>query len=1047
MDTEGPMKAKNLFGVLVLVYLAAVNVMVFAGGSSEKLPPKVVVAKEDEYLSPASSPGVKDTVTIKISIEPDRQNKMVIKEYRLTIRDSQGKEVRVWQNKDEREPGFFARLFIALGFMKKPELEVPEAITWDGKDSEGKLVPDGTYTYVLEAWDDGGNRAESEPRKIVVDNTPPSAQVSFEYTVFSPNNDGRKDTLPIRVTSSKEDRWKAEVRNKEGKVVAQGEWQDRLPEVFYWTGQDEKGNLLPDGVYTIALSAEDRGGNTFTLTTPPVTIDTRSRAFTLGIDYPFFSPNGDGVQDVVTITPSGLVGDGLVEAILEVVDRNGAVRRTERATPPLPASVKFDGKDQGGTILPDGSYTIRVTATYENGTVATAQTQPIVLDTKPAQIQITATTPIISPNGDGNKDDVTFSLSGGKEGFWKGIVSDEAGNILFSYDHEGSIPETLYFDGMGLDGKPIPDGKYVLFIEGKDRAGNPGKSNRFVIEVDTRPTTLGVGTDLTAFSPNGDGVKDRIAIRPILHQGRETEAYRLQIKNREGTVVWTIEEARAVPPEIYWDGKDAGGKIVSDGSYTAELEVSYRNGNRPRAISAPFEVDTLYPEATVQIAEKEIKADPNGTVKPITVTQQTSEEPSWVGEFISVGTGQAVFKQSWSGKAPSFAWKGEGLGGKPVPDGVYLYRLTGEDRAGNRRTFEVKDLRVSWLRPEVKVVPQLEVFSPNGDGVKDTLALDLSTTVTEGVLGFRLELLREGKKVAVWEEKGPLPSNVIWDGKDAEGKVVPDGTYTVRLAVQYEGGEVFADAPIPIRVDTTPPLVTLELSPVPFSPDHDGREDTLKVQISAKDESGIESWSFKVLDPNGREFQALEGEGTPPASVEWDGYSKTGDLVQAATEYPLQFVVTDKVGNAAKGLVKILVDVLVYREGGKDKIRVANVQFAPWTTDYLKWNPEIAKTNVASIDQVAAMLKMFPKYRVRLEGHAVSVLYYDKEASAKEHTYVLIPLSQNRAKVVKEALVQRGIAPERIETEGYGGSSPLVPFSDLQKRWINRRVEFILLRE
>nr|MBP7495987.1 hypothetical protein [Spirochaetales bacterium] len=171
------MKKKTLTGLCLILLVSVVSPVLFAGGSSEKLPPKVIIEKEEEYLSPVSSPGVKDSASIKITIEPDRKNKMVIKEYRLTIRDEKGNPVRIWQNRDEREPGFFARIFISLGFMKKPELEVPEVITWDGKDEGGNTVPDGVYTYILEAWDDGGNKAESEPRKIIVDNTPPMAEV------------------------------------------------------------------------------------------------------------------------------------------------------------------------------------------------------------------------------------------------------------------------------------------------------------------------------------------------------------------------------------------------------------------------------------------------------------------------------------------------------------------------------------------------------------------------------------------------------------------------------------------------------------------------------------------------------------------------------------------------------------------------------------------------------------------------------------------------------------------------------------------------------
>jgi len=42
--------------------------------------------------------------------------------------------------------------------------------------------------------------------------------------------------------------------------------------------------------------------------------------------------------------------------------------------------------------------------------------------------------------------------------------------------------------------------------------------------------------------------------------------------------------------------------------------------------------------------------------------------------------------------------------------------------------------------------------------------------------------------------------------------------------------------------------------------------------------------------------------------------------------------------------------------------------------------------------------------------------------------------------------VAEGIDEERISVLGLGGSSPIIPFSDKQNRWENRRVEFILLK-
>jgi outer membrane protein OmpA-like peptidoglycan-associated protein len=55
-------------------------------------------------------------------------------------------------------------------------------------------------------------------------------------------------------------------------------------------------------------------------------------------------------------------------------------------------------------------------------------------------------------------------------------------------------------------------------------------------------------------------------------------------------------------------------------------------------------------------------------------------------------------------------------------------------------------------------------------------------------------------------------------------------------------------------------------------------------------------------------------------------------------------------------------------------------------------------------------------------------------------------LSLARAKAVLEALVSRGVDRNRLEARGLGGREPLVPHGDLQARWRNRRVEFILMR-
>ena len=86
------------------------------------------------------------------------------------------------------------------------------------------------------------------------------------------------------------------------------------------------------------------------------------------------------------------------------------------------------------------------------------------------------------------------------------------------------------------------------------------------------------------------------------------------------------------------------------------------------------------------------------------------------------------------------------------------------------------------------------------------------------------------------------------------------------------------------------------------------------------------------------------------------------------------------------------------------------------------------------LDKLATFLKQFPERRLLVEG------YTDSIGSASYN----LELSRRRAIAVQAALVQRGIAPDRILTQGYGKEYPVANNATAEGRAMNRRVEVII---
>ncbi len=95
----------------------------------------------------------------------------------------------------------------------------------------------------------------------------------------------------------------------------------------------------------------------------------------------------------------------------------------------------------------------------------------------------------------------------------------------------------------------------------------------------------------------------------------------------------------------------------------------------------------------------------------------------------------------------------------------------------------------------------------------------------------------------------------------------------------------------------------------------------------------------------------------------------------------------------------------------------------------------LLNTAMTKLDQVAEALKaQDADKRMVVEGHT------DSQGSDKVNQ----PLSLNRGNAVRDYLVTRGVASEKITAVGLGSTRPIVDNKSAENRANNRRVEIII---
>lgn len=513
--------------------------------------------------------------------------------------------------------------------------------------------------------------------------------------------------------------------------------------------------------------------------------------------------------------------------------------------------------------------------------------------------------------------------------------------------------------------------------------------------------------------------------------------YNLTIKDEEDQIVRKFTDKARLPEELRWDGLTDDDTRAPDGLYTAELSVLYESGNSNEAVTGPIMLDTESPSALVTLAERIISPNGDGHKDSLAIAQESSEESLWKGQILS-SSGELLLEKSWKGRVSDWEWSGKDLSGNQLPAGNYRYTLSSTDSAGNSYDYTSSPITIDIRQTPLFLTKNVSGFSPNGDGYLDTIIFSPVAPDTDGLQSWSFEIIDSGNQT-VWYTRGEntLPEEILWEGE------APEGLYKARLSGVYNNGNHPVTETSEFLLDVSAPVADVNLTPTPFSPDNDGREDELTIQLPVEEASSVQEWSFEIKDPEGNPFKVYQGSGLPAEEIIWDGRGDNGETVEAAVDYPYEMILMDDLGNRAAFEGIIPVDILVIKVGNLYKIRIPSIIFLPDSGRMKADDADEGIKNGPTLDRLAEILKKYSSYDIRIVGHAANPWYPNATEANLDYS---IDISTRRARTVMEALIARGIPADRLSIDGVGFQKPFVPHDDYDNIWKNRRVEFILER-
>jgi flagellar hook assembly protein FlgD len=196
---------------------------------------------------------------------------------------------------------------------------------------------------------------------------------------------------------------------------------------------------------------------------------------------------------------------------------------------------------------------------------------------------LSATRPLISPNGDGVLDATELVVGITTSADWQIAVKDEAGQTVASWSGQGAAAAVTWDGTSG--GSDVPDGVYTAELTATLAGGDATGATTHVTIDTAAPRLAAASVSPASFSPNGDGQSETASVS---YGPTEACSVRVGILDAGGDIVrwlqgWRAREVRSYA--VKWDGRVSSGSgpvDAAEGVYRFAIERRDEAGNIAR---------------------------------------------------------------------------------------------------------------------------------------------------------------------------------------------------------------------------------------------------------------------------------------------------------------------------------------------------------------------------------------------------------------------------------------------------------------------------------